>query len=63
MEMREITWVTISTLISVLFSGNVFFVIRLVMKIESMEKMIYELREEVAVFKKILQNEGTRTHQ
>lgn len=40
-----------TTMISVLFAGNVFFVNKLVNKIDATEQIVWQLRQEIAVLK------------
>lgn len=44
------------TFISLLFAGNVFFIKRLVDKLESTEAIVWELRQQVAILKITIDN-------
>lgn len=50
-HLDQLKWVItgMGVLVSVLFSGNVYFVVRAMNKLESLEQITYQLRQDVAV--------------
>lgn len=53
----------VGLLVSILFAGNVYFIKRLVDKIDSTEQMVVELRIEVAQLQRELQDKTNCTNE
>lgn len=51
MRIEKIALQVMSVIISLLFAGNIFFIVRLVDKVERAEESTWQLRQDVAIVK------------
>lgn len=55
MDINKIPWPIMGAVVGVLFSGNVYFANKTIERLDSLEQVVWNMRQEVAVLRATLQ--------